>query len=158
MTSTLDAAAPAVAIAQPDQYPHVSARPKKMDAFRYMQQPDAERTEHERVNAHEYARIYFTQGQCHALALAIADLTECTLMGLNWHGYYPDHVFVQLPSGLGLDICGLFEEGSHPDPLMCGEWKAMTRDEVHHLETYCYAEALLEIAQPFAQILVDWYV
>lgn len=103
------------------------------------------------------AKKVFTQGQCHALALAVHELTGYQLVGL--YSYYEDpeyntpaHVVVRMPNGSLLDIEGPGCESRWPNDAI-----EVTKEDVLEFQNRDYLEPNLEAARPFARTLCKRY-
>lgn len=103
----------------------------------------------------------FSNGQCHALALALHELTGLPLAGLEWDDDEfdvpaPNHVFVFDPAtGDALDVGGWNAvarwNGGYADDL-----REMTRDDVVELyERGLYLYPNLDAAAAFAPLVLD---
>lgn len=110
----------------------------------------------------EEADRAFSNGQCHALALALHDLTGLPLAGLEWDDDYadvpiPNHVFVFDPAtGDALDVGGWNAAGRWNGGYT--DLRPMTREEVVELyERGLYLTPNLDAAAAFAPLVLDEY-
>jgi hypothetical protein len=116
------------------------------------------------------ARKVFTNGQCHALALALHEEAGLPLVGFwtpqdtynpenedegdwNYRHSTPSHCGVRLPSGAVLDIDGPGAECRWSDSHQA-EVYPVTMDEMLSYEERDYLEPNIEAAKPFAKTLL----
>lgn len=102
----------------------------------------------------------FTNGQCHALALAIHQRTGWPLVQAGWNeADYPDHWLVRHPSGQLLDIVGLQSEEE-----VCERWGKVWEGSVTALDRVWndpasgYWEPLMGNAESFVDVVLSTYV
>ena len=105
------------------------------------------------------ARHAFTNGQCHAFALAVQELTGWQIGGISWSYYegqeVPNHVVARSPDGRLIDITGDVDTDRwgtdfRPfDPDAFDAWILGTEEEPEG-----YLVPNVEAARPFAQNLL----
>jgi hypothetical protein len=108
----------------------------------------------------EGARVTFTNGHCHSLALAIHRLTGWAICGADYatddfEGYehVPNHVFIQRPDGEYLDVTGVFDPGE--------QWgwdvEEIDPERVEGNFEDCYLAERADDARPWAEAVIAAY-
>ena len=88
--------------------------------------------------ADRLTRQSYLYGQCHALALALHRRSGWPLYGCDWYQppgaskQIPDHVFIRMPDGRGLDISGPHRRGQHPEGCR-PDWRPLSQEELERL-------------------------
>jgi hypothetical protein len=97
------------------------------------------------------------RGHCHSLALELHTRTGLPLAGCYWERARrshdkptPNHVFIVLPDGRGLDALGPHERADHPNTARRPDWQPMTADDVRLLVDYDYCRPDLAGVQDVA--------
>lgn len=98
----------------------------------------------------EEAKIVFSQGQCHSLAVAIHELTGYPLYGAMRISSEPTHIFVKSPVGF-LDI-----DGPNADRWFNEEPFPVTKEEIFNFSLYKPCNP--QNAHPFAELVIQTYV
>ena len=96
----------------------------------------------------------FTNGQCHAFALAVHELTEWEMCGLHWphNSGSPNHCVAITPEGKLLDIHGLEAEANAEEIGWTGRTPLTKEQIVEGLEYYIKPD--VEAALPFARTIL----
>lgn len=111
-------------------------------------------------------KFYFMNGQCHALALAIQEATLWPLQGAGWQAnkamneiLVPAHVFVLMPSQMGLDACEVFtrSDGAFPHPRgIQDDWQEITKADLQMFQAgLAYPEPSMKLARAYADRLLS---
>jgi hypothetical protein len=103
----------------------------------------------------EEARTAYTEGQCHALAMALHQVNGWTLYEVGTDGWCcPDHWMVKTPDDLYVDI-----EGAHTYEEVLGAWGPIRRADAarwHEVNACCYVVPDLDAASAFVQAVTDY--
>lgn len=103
----------------------------------------------------EDARYAFTQGQCHALAMAVHEDTGWPIVAWSFwrYGDVPDHYLVKTPDGQLLDIKGTHDQGD----LNGRTWETDVETMRSFVVPGCYVEPNLPVAKTFVgEVLALW--
>ena len=96
----------------------------------------------------------FTNGQCHAFALAVHELTGWELNGLHWphNSGSPNHCVAITPEGKLLDVLGLKAEANAKE-IGWNKRTPLTKKQIVEGLTH-YIKPDLEAALPFARTIL----